>query len=210
MTDTSSQFERLSGILAASGSVAYEWDMASNVITWFDGALDAFGLSTHDAIATGDRFKSLICPEDVAFRQQTLSLIYRGSESYELEYRVRCAGGEHSWFQDQGSAEVSSAGKLLTLRGVPTIYSPEDIPIKIGAQPARWLGARGDFEEEASYHGEAWVRGEAVSGTVQPSISGSAEIVAYRGHVIEVSHQLDAAGVIIVNQNHWPGWSCGK
>ena len=118
MTDTSSQFERLSGILAASGSVAYEWDMASDAITWFDGALDAFGLSSPDAIATGDRFKSLICPEDVAFRQQTLSLIYRGSESYELEYRVRCAGSEHSWFQDQGSAEVSATGKLLALRGV--------------------------------------------------------------------------------------------
>ncbi len=118
MTGTSSQFERLSGILAASGSVAYEWDMASDAITWFDGALDAFGLSSPDAISTGDRFKSLICPEDVAFRQQTLSLIYRGSESYELEYRVRCAGGEHSWFQDQGSAEVSATGKLLALRGV--------------------------------------------------------------------------------------------
>jgi len=92
--------------------------MASDAITWFDGALGAFGLSSPDAIATGDRFKSLICPEDVAFRQQTLSLIYRGSESYELEYRVRCAGGEHSWFQDQGSAEVSATGKLLALRGV--------------------------------------------------------------------------------------------
>jgi diguanylate cyclase (GGDEF)-like protein len=118
MTDTSSQFERLSGILAASGSVAYEWDMANDAISWFDGALDVFGLASSDAIATGDRFKSLICPEDIAFRQQTLSLIYRGSESYELEYRVRCAGGEHRWFQDQGSAEVSSTGKLLMLRGV--------------------------------------------------------------------------------------------
>jgi len=118
MTDTSSQFERLSGILAASGSVAYEWDMASDAITWFDGALKTFGISSHDAIATGDRFKSLICSEDMAFRQQTLSLIYRGSECYELEYRVRCAGGEHKWVQDQGTAEVSSTGKTIRLRGV--------------------------------------------------------------------------------------------
>lgn len=118
MNDTSSQFERLIGILAASGSVAYEWDMATDVITWFDGAPEAFGIPSHNAIATGDRFKSLICHEDHAFRQQTLSLIYRGSESYELEYRVRCAGGEHKWFQDQGAAEVSSTGQLIKLRGV--------------------------------------------------------------------------------------------
>jgi len=77
-----------------------------------------FGISSPDVIATGDRFKSLICPEDTAFRQQTLSLIYRGSESYELEYRVRCADGEHRLCQDQGSAEVSATGNLLTLRGV--------------------------------------------------------------------------------------------
>jgi diguanylate cyclase (GGDEF)-like protein len=118
MTNTSSHFERLSGILAASGSVAYEWDMASDAIVWFNGALDAFGIASHDAIATGERFKTLICPEDLAFRQQTMSLIYRGSENYDLEYRVRCAGGEHRWFHDHGSAEVSASGKLQMLRGV--------------------------------------------------------------------------------------------
>jgi|GEM_PF-1270787 len=96
------------------------------------------------------------------------------------------------------------------LRGTPTIYSPEDIPIKIGALPARWLGARGDFEEEPGYHGEAWVRGEKVADTVQPASSGSARVRSYRGHVIELSHQLDEPGVVVVNQNHWPGWTCGE
>jgi len=95
------------------------------------------------------------------------------------------------------------------LRGVPTIYSPEDIPIRTAALPARWLGARGDFEEEPDYHGEAWVRGEGQGDSVQPAADGSARIIAYRGQVIEVAHSLTKPGVVIINQNHWPGWSCG-
>lgn len=95
------------------------------------------------------------------------------------------------------------------LRGVPTIYSPEDIPIKIAAVPARWLGARGDFEDDPDYHGEAWVRGEGAGDSVQPSADGTARLLAYRGQVIEVEHSLSEPGVVIINQNHWPGWSCG-
>ncbi|MBJ93526.1 MAG: hypothetical protein CMP23_03525 [Rickettsiales bacterium] len=91
------------------------------------------------------------------------------------------------------------------LRDVPTIYTPEDIPIKIGALPARWLGARGDFETEASYRGEVWVR----TADSQPSSTSSVKLLAYRGHIIEVSHQLDKESIVVVNQNHWPGWSCG-
>jgi hypothetical protein len=94
------------------------------------------------------------------------------------------------------------------LRDVPTIYSPEDIPIKISAQPARWLGARGDVEEESDYHGEAWVRA-AGEGAAGPSLTDSATVIAYRGQVIEVGHSLSQPGVVVVNQNHWPGWSCG-
>ncbi len=142
---------------------------------------------------------------------QQVRALYRTSFIYAAEELPQQTSLEAEGLRPEFSGEDLLNLRVYSnvLRGVPTVYSPEDIPIKIGAQPARWLGARGDFEEEASYHGEAWVRGEAVSGTVQPSISGSAEIVAYRGHVIEVSHQLDEAGVIIVNQNHWPGWSCG-
>ncbi len=143
---------------------------------------------------------------------QQVRALYRSSFIYAAEELQQQASLEAEGLRPEFSGEDLLNLRVYSnvLRDVPTIYSPEDIPIKIGAQPARWLGARGDFEEEASYHGEAWVRGESVAGAVQPQATGSAQIVAYRGQVIEVSHQLDAAGVIIVNQNHWPGWSCGE
>ena len=33
--------------------------------------------------------------------------------------------------------------------------------------------------------------------------------IAPWGQVIEVQHSLSEPGVVIINQNHWPGWSCG-
>lgn len=118
MTDKTSDLELLRDILAASGSVAYEWNAIDDTITWFHGAMEAFGVASLDAVSTGDRFKSLICAGDLAYRQQVISLIYKGSEDYEIEYRVRCHGGEHRWFQDTGAAQVSQSGSVLRLRGV--------------------------------------------------------------------------------------------
>lgn len=118
--------------------------------------------------------------------------------------------------QSEGLRPEFSGDDLLNLRvyrnvlrGVPTIYSPEDIPIRSSALPARWLGARGDFEEEPDYHGEAWLRGEGQGDSVQPAEHGSAQIIDYRGQVIELAHSMAEPGVVIVNQNHWPGWTCG-
>jgi len=142
---------------------------------------------------------------------QQVRALYRSSFIYAAEELPQEAVLEAEGLRPEFSGEDLLNLRVYSnvLRGVPTVYSPEDIPIKIGALPARWLGARGDFEEEADYHGEAWVRGDSVAGVVQPSTSGSAQLVAYRGHVVEVSHQLDEAGIVVVNQNHWPGWSCG-
>jgi diguanylate cyclase (GGDEF)-like protein len=128
MTDALEQLERLRQVLAASGSVAYEWNLADDGLVWFDGALEAFGISTLETISTGNRFESLICPDDIGGRQQALSLIYKGAEDYAVEYRVRCAGGEHRWFQDSGAAEVSPSGTVLKLRGIlrPVIQRKKD------------------------------------------------------------------------------------
>ena len=118
MKSMSLDFERLRSVLAASGSIAYEWNVADDTIAWFDGALDAFGVASIDSVATGNRFKQLICPDDTAYREQALALIYKGAEEYEIEYRVRCAGGEHRWFHDHGSAEISTSGAVVKLRGM--------------------------------------------------------------------------------------------
>ena len=82
-------FERLRNVLTASGSIAYEWDVVEDTIAWFDGAVEAFGIASIDSVATGKRFNELVCPDDTAYRDQALALIYKGAEDYEIDYRVR-------------------------------------------------------------------------------------------------------------------------
>ncbi|HCP47190.1 MAG TPA: hypothetical protein DIU15_14200 [Deltaproteobacteria bacterium] len=116
----------------------------------------------------------------------------------------------------EGLRQDFSGDHLLNLRtyvnvrrGVPTIYTPEDIPLKPKAAPAHWLGATGEVEVEPEYRGEAWVTTENhLAGDERP-VPGRAEVIHYRAQEILIRHDLDEPAIVVVNQNSWPGWTCG-
>lgn len=95
------------------------------------------------------------------------------------------------------------------LRGVPTIYVPEDLPIEVAALPATILQPDGTVETEEEYRGEAWVTTAAALTGGEAASVGSARLVALRPQEVVVEHSLTAPGVVLVNQNAWPGWTCG-
>lgn len=103
--------------LAAAGDVAYEWDLLTDRLAWFDGTGRPFGLDSPDGIATGDRFNQRIHPQDLPRRLETLSRLYQGDLGYDCHYRVRLANGEHRWHHDRGTAEISPTGRVVALRG---------------------------------------------------------------------------------------------
>jgi hypothetical protein len=87
------------------------------------------------------------------------------------------------------------------LRGVPTIYAPEDLPVRVAAVPALRIAADGRPVHEPSYRGEAWVDGDGDA--------GSARVLDLRANEVIVRHTLRAPGLVLVNQNAWRGWRCG-
>ena len=118
MTDAAAELNRLRQVLAASGDVAYDWDVASDAMVWFSGVGAAFGVSSIASIATGDGFSALVYPDDLLCRTEALSQRHKGAEDYECEYRVRSDSGEHRWFHERGSAEISASGKVVRVRGI--------------------------------------------------------------------------------------------
>jgi hypothetical protein len=82
-------------------------------------------------------------------------------------------------------------------RGMPTVYTPEDLPIEVAPLPARWIGPDGSSTPEEDYRGEAWTEG------------GRAALVALRSSEVVVRHRRTEPGLVYVNQNAWPGWACG-
>jgi hypothetical protein len=94
-------------------------------------------------------------------------------------------------------------------RGVPTVYLPEDVPIKVSAAAVGWIDAAGKLKPELDYYGEVWAADPRAPGRPQPEAEGSARLVAYRSSEVEIAHDLRAPRVVVVNQNARPGWSCG-
>jgi diguanylate cyclase (GGDEF)-like protein len=103
--------------MAASGDVAYEWDIKQGLIRWDGPVLGLFCVSDLAKVATGESFHSRIHPEDLPRRFRALTRHFRNRDPFDCEYRVRDEDGEHRWIHDRGEAEFSKNGEMIRLIG---------------------------------------------------------------------------------------------
>jgi diguanylate cyclase (GGDEF)-like protein len=113
-----SELQRLRDALAAAGDFAYEWDAATDAVTWLDGSRSVFGLPTAGQLTSGRAFNALILPEDLVQRSAALSELRAGADRFDCEYRVRHADGTHHWYSDRGMVVPGTSGPSLCIRGV--------------------------------------------------------------------------------------------
>lgn len=107
-----------------------------------------------------------------------------------------------------GGAHRLNLRKYVNIRrGVPTIYDPEDLPMKVGAQPLYRLSPTGDDLREVAYVGEAWLANR--DGLTAPAGSGTATLDGYRAQRIAVSWDAVGPATVMLNQNGVDGWTCG-
>ncbi|MCO4773692.1 MAG: hypothetical protein KDA24_26915 [Deltaproteobacteria bacterium] len=108
-----------------------------------------------------------------------------------------------------GGAHRLNLRKYINVRrGVPTIYDPEDLPMKVGALPAYRLLPKGGTEPELAYAGEAWV---STRDTTRPAMPmGDARLLQYRGAEVDVTWDVTTPATVMLNQNGAAGWRCGE
>jgi len=107
-----------------------------------------------------------------------------------------------------GGAHRLNLRKYVNVRrGVPTIYDPEDLPMKVGAQPKVRLQPSGEDLHEVAYVGEAWMADR--DGTASAAAE-AARLDGYRGRHLTVSWTAATDATVMLNQNGDPGWSCGE
>ena len=116
-------FARLRAALKASGDIAYEWDLASDHITWCGDPSRFFGLESDKVPSSGEGFHLRVNPEDLPRRLRTLSDHLAGSEDYDCEYRVRGGGSEFQWVHDRGSVQPSASGAPARLVGMMRVVT---------------------------------------------------------------------------------------
>ncbi|HZS81246.1 MAG TPA: GGDEF and EAL domain-containing protein [Stellaceae bacterium] len=109
--------DRAQAALTAARDIAYEWDLASDAISWHGPVGTVLGIADRAAIGTGRALAGRINPEDLPQRQHCLS-DSRDGRLFECEYRLRAEDGRFHWVQDRGRAELDSAGRAMRMRGV--------------------------------------------------------------------------------------------
>lgn len=138
----------LAEILKAVGSVAYEWDVASDGLAWSDGAHRALGLPASAKIDTATGFASLFDPEALTTRREAVFGSKHVDEgagvAFEVEYPLmRGAREKRLWVQDRGRWYAGPDGRPARVVGV-----------------VRELGAR----YEAAAHAASLARFDALTG----------------------------------------------
>jgi diguanylate cyclase (GGDEF)-like protein len=112
----SGQFDWLQRAVEAAGDLLYDWDLATDKITWIGSANEIFGTADASGIATGESFVNRINPEDVAMRLKALSDHFADAKQYDCEYRVRSDHGTFCWIHDRGRAQRTanaSPGRMI-------------------------------------------------------------------------------------------------
>jgi PAS domain-containing protein len=109
--------------LAAAGDVAYEWNLASDVIVWRGPVSEAIGISDGAAIATARAFVGRINPADLPQRQHRLNFHLAGTGLFDCEYRVRGEDGHFHWVHDRGRAERDEGGRAIRIVGVMRVIT---------------------------------------------------------------------------------------
>ena len=108
--ESAQELARLRTAIMASGDVFYDWDLATDSLSWLGRAEALFALPEDDLPKSGDGFNSRINPEDHATRSAALSNHFAEGTGYDCEFRVRTADGGFQWVHDRGAAELSAQG----------------------------------------------------------------------------------------------------
>lgn len=112
-----SELERLRAALEASGDLAYDWDLATDDLSWVGRPTRLFGPQPDAVPGSGDVFNGRINPEDLPGRMQALSEHFAGGRLYDFEYRVRAGDGTFHWVHDRGAVQFSANGTPVRVCG---------------------------------------------------------------------------------------------
>ena len=114
----SDDLQIINAALAGSGDVIYSWDLVGDTIAWVGNTSDMFGISSSDAVATGDAYHERINPDDLKIRLKGLSKHFTNRTAFDCEYRVRNEKGGFCWVHERATADFSEAGQPVRLNGI--------------------------------------------------------------------------------------------
>ena len=117
------ELERLRAALDAAGDLAYEWDLATDAMSWSGRTGVTLGVADTTRVGSGTDFQNRINPQDLAPRLKALSDHLTGGQPFECEYRLRSDSGDSCWVNERGGAQLSAAGRPMRLHGTMRVVT---------------------------------------------------------------------------------------
>ncbi len=127
--DESSSFEEK--VLNDIRETVYQWDVTDDRLVWGRNVAKILGADTAENLTCGQAFDTLVDPESLTDRHQTvcnsIGVDYGNGVPYEVEYRLRLPeqdGERMVWVQDRGRWFADSEGRPILARGALRIIDP--------------------------------------------------------------------------------------
>ncbi|MEM1040390.1 MAG: GGDEF domain-containing protein [Pseudomonadota bacterium] len=117
-------------ILRSVGECMYEWDIASDSISWSDGAEALLCVDRAGLIASGRRFSELLLPTTTQTRENTIlsssDIDHGGGVPYRIQYALsaeRLQTTSDIWLEDSGRWFADAEGTPVRAHGVLRIIN---------------------------------------------------------------------------------------
>lgn len=108
---------RLRLAVRASGTGIWEWDLATEKVTWTDETYAILGLSRSACEPTGNDFWQLVHPEDRERVWRTVHDAVAQRTHYAAEFRIVRSNGEVRWVENSGQASYDADGRPCRVLG---------------------------------------------------------------------------------------------
>lgn len=97
---------------------SWEWDLASDVLTWSVGMRNLFGVTAEESPRSHDAFLKLVHPEDRARLAERISNYLKSGSPHHNEFRVVQKDGSIRWIEKRGHPLVDFSNKVTQMIGV--------------------------------------------------------------------------------------------
>jgi diguanylate cyclase (GGDEF)-like protein len=109
-------------VLSSIGEAVYDWDIATDTLSWSGNAVSLFGVQQVDRLGKGEDFNKLLDPISPATRSEAILLCDTrdagGGVPYRLSFAIQQSKGALLWFEDTGRWFAGADGRAAAAHGV--------------------------------------------------------------------------------------------